>query len=118
MSEEADGSPEHPEAPRETGQKLPAQTDAELEVLRKTTRVKGEQADLILRKRVANGALIVMLVQIALADAGFYLYGHGNGWHIPVAAIDGWLGATVIQIVSVVLVITGYLFPTRSADSS
>jgi hypothetical protein len=105
-----------PEA--EPASKEPASTDAELQRERERIEVeKGRaslhrhQDDLGLRKRVANGALIAMIVQIGLADAGFYLYGDGNHWRIPAMAIEGWLAATVIQVVSVVLVITRYLFP-------
>jgi hypothetical protein len=41
----------------------------------------------------------------------FVWYGDTNAWHIPALAITGWLAATVVQVMSVVLVITRYLFP-------
>ncbi|MDQ3090278.1 MAG: hypothetical protein M3R46_01180 [Actinomycetota bacterium] len=50
-------------------------------------------------------------IQIAAADYIFYLYGSAWEWRIPTAAINGWLTATVVQVVSVVLVTTRYLFP-------
>jgi hypothetical protein len=70
------------------------------------------ESDLGLRRVVGYGALTLMALQIATADVAFYLYGASNSWDIPVAAINGWLAATVIQVVSIVLVITRYLFPS------
>lgn len=67
-----------------------------------------------LHRRVGNGALILMVAQLTIADAAFYLYGFFNSWDIPTAAITTWLGATVIQIIGVVLVITRNLFPSVS----
>lgn len=51
------------------------------------------------------------MVQIGIADLVFYRYGSANGWEIPVSAIQAWLAAVVVQVISVVLVITRYLFP-------
>jgi hypothetical protein len=65
-----------------------------------------------LHRRVGNGALLLMVAQLVVADAAFYLYGFENGWQIPTAAITAWLAATVIQIVGVVLVIAKNLFPS------
>jgi hypothetical protein len=65
-----------------------------------------------LHRRVGNGALMLMVIQLFIADAAFYIYGFTNHWHIPTAAITTWLGATVVQIVGVVLVIAKNLFPS------
>ena len=61
-----------------------------------------------------------MLAQILAANATFVWYGDTNGWDISSAAISSWMGTTVIQVVSVVLVITKYLFPNpkNKGDSS
>lgn len=67
-----------------------------------------------LHRRVGNGALLLMVAQLFIADAAFYLYGFKNHWAIPTAAISTWLAATVIQIVGVVLVIAKNLFPAVS----
>jgi hypothetical protein len=91
--------------------RAPAATDDELDLDRRRLSNKGTRDDLVLRKRVANGILGLMVIQIAAADYIFYLYGTAWEWRIPTAAINGWLTATVVQIVSVVLVITRYLFP-------
>lgn len=67
-------------------------------------------------KVYAYGALVAMGVQILIADIAFYIYGYehvanGHRWQIPVGAIQVWLGATVVQIIGVVLVIAKSLFP-------
>jgi hypothetical protein len=103
----------------------PALTDEEINLRGKRLELEKKEADLAqqrhaldtekdnrkLRKSVANGALLVMLAQIAAANATFIWYGDTNGWDISSAAISAWMGATVVQVVSVVLVITKYLFP-------
>src|SRR5581483_7715728 len=70
-----------------------------------------KRSDLRMVKIVGYGALAAMAIQIVAADGGFYLYGHAYSWRMPPEAIIGWLSATVVQIVAVVLVITNYLFP-------
>jgi len=67
-----------------------------------------------LHNRIGNGALLLMVGQLLIADTAFYIYGFKNSWDIPTAAITTWLGATVIQIVGVVLVIAKNLFPAES----
>jgi hypothetical protein len=99
-------------------EKVPAPTDDELarqheeqKLRRKKAQAAAEEYDVNLRKWVATGALLVMVVQIGLADAGFYLYAHNNHWQIHSAGIEVWLAATVVQVISVVVIITKYLFP-------
>lgn len=68
--------------------------------------------DLFLRKIVARGVLSIIMVQIAVADWVFIRYAQANEWNPDVTAIQAWLAATVIEVISVVLVITRYLFPS------
>jgi hypothetical protein len=105
--------------------RVPVLTDEEIHLKSKLVELETKEADLAqqrhaldtekdnrrLRKYVANCALLVMLVQIVAANATFIWYGDTNGWDISPAAISAWMGATVVQVVSVVLVITNYLFP-------
>jgi hypothetical protein len=105
--------------------KVPLATDEEINLKGRQVELEKKEADLAqqlhtldtekdnqrLRKYVANGALLVMLVQIVAANATFIWYGDTNGWEISPAAISAWMAATVAQVVSVVLVITNYLFP-------
>jgi hypothetical protein len=69
--------------------------------------------DIKLKKRYANGALIIMGIQILVADAVFAWYGDANEWDIPVAAISLWLTAAVVEVIGVALVVARYLFPRR-----
>lgn len=122
-------------APSENAEpeKVPLLTDAEINLKGKQVELKRKEADLAhlihildtekdnrkLRKYVANGALLVMLIQIVAANATFIWYGDTNGWDISPAAISAWMAATVAQVVSVVLVITNYLFPNpKSKEKS
>ncbi|MDX6690173.1 MAG: hypothetical protein QOG15_1630 [Solirubrobacteraceae bacterium] len=74
--------------------------------------VQKARVDLNLQKVVGYGALIVMIVQLVLADAVFVLYAVHKGWgDLPTGAIQAWLAATVIQVVGVVLIIARCVFP-------
>lgn len=96
-----------------SAQRVEALTDEEYEQRQRGLGLAGQEADLALRKRIANGALVLMVVQILVANGIFVWYGDTNGWNIPPAAISTWLGATVVQIVGVVYVVTQSLFPKR-----
>ena len=63
-----------------------------------------------MRRVYAYGLLGVAVVQLAVADAAFLIYGFWNDWRVPAVAIDGWLGATMVQTIGVVLVIVRALF--------
>lgn len=82
---------------------------------REEIKKKRDLEDLKLKRRVGNGALGVMLLQILIADVVFVIYGFGNDWHIPGTAVVGWLSATVVEVIGVVVVITNYLFPGGGA---
>lgn len=62
--------------------------------------------------------LLALLAQIYVADRIFYDYGKARGWHIPAGAIQAWLAATVIQVVSLVLAITRFVFSERALPDS
>ncbi len=72
------------------------------------------QQDIELKRDYGRWALIAMGGQLVIADCVFVGYGFGVAWQIPPNVIIGWLGATVIQVIAVVLVITRYLFPPRT----
>lgn len=75
--------------------------------------IAGGENDLKLRKLIGYGALGAMGAQIVAADVVFVAYGWTNGWDIPVTAIQAWLAATVIEVVTVVLVVTKSMFPSK-----
>lgn len=62
------------------------------------------------RRVYAYGLLGVAAVQLAVADAAFLIYGFYNDWRIPVAAVDAWLGATIVQVIGALMVIARALF--------
>jgi hypothetical protein len=90
-----------------------AEVDANLALAR--VDVKNAETDSGLRRYLGFGALGVMAAQILTADTAFFLYGANNGWKIPVAAINVWLGATVVQVVIVVHTVARYLFPAAGS---
>ena len=59
-------------------------------------------------------ALVCLAVQLPLADIVFGLYCHALSWNVPSSAMECWLGATVVQVIGVVLVVVRCLFPSRS----
>jgi hypothetical protein len=65
-----------------------------------------------LRKMYAKRVLWGLFIQVLIADIVFILYARqGVNWDIPESTMDVWLGATVVQIVSIVLIVTRHLFP-------
>jgi hypothetical protein len=69
------------------------------------------QISVKLAKLIGYGALIAVVIQVVLADVGFFFYGFTNDWKIPAAAITAWLAAIVVQVVGVVMVVAKDIFP-------
>jgi hypothetical protein len=116
---ETDGSAFHTpldEVERQLRQADPPPTLAVPLNPREAAAVARTHSDTKLSRIVAGIALGIMALQIVAADGAFYMYGNGNNWHIPVAAIQAWLAATVIQVVSIVLVIARSLFPGKGSQ--
>jgi hypothetical protein len=74
-------------------------------------RVATERENRKLRFGIAIGALILMALQVVAANGIFAWYGVAAGWAVPSSAVTAWMGTTVIEVVSVVLVVVNYLFP-------
>jgi hypothetical protein len=74
-------------------------------------RVATEQENRRLRFGIAIAALVLMGLQVVVANGVFGWYGVAAGWDVPSAAMTAWLGTTVVEVVAVVLVIVNYLFP-------
>jgi vancomycin permeability regulator SanA len=71
-------------------------------------------------KRIYGWALLVSLAFVlVIADAVFAWYCwatvYRNHAQIPSSAIESWLGATVVQVVGVVTIVTKYLFSGRGS---
>jgi hypothetical protein len=70
--------------------------------------------DIGLKKSYANWLLWLLAVQVAITNGVFITYAWaGEGWDVPDAVMAGWLGATVVELIGVVTVVTRYLFPRR-----
>ncbi len=70
-----------------------------------------------LRETYAKGLLAILAVELVVVNVIFWFYAEkGKNWNIPDGVIQIWLGATVVQIVGVVTVVTRYLFPNRNSQ--
>jgi hypothetical protein len=102
---ESAGLPEHL---RHLPQRLQAQ---EIDLKRKSAEQEYE-----LRKTYARGILWLLCIEMTVANAVFVAFAWvGEHWKLETAVIDVWLGATVVQVVGVVLVVTRHLFPERGS---
>lgn len=72
---------------------------------------RNARTDSRLREFLGYGAVFAAGAQFVVADVAFYIYGAHADWRIPPEVMIGWLGATVAQIIGIVLVIAKYLFP-------
>jgi hypothetical protein len=88
-----------------------AKLEAEAGILGET--VATEQANRGLRNGIAIAALVLMALQVLAANGIFAWYGVAAGWAVPSSAVSAWMGTTVIEVVSVVLVVVNYLFPAE-----
>lgn len=67
-----------------------------------------------LRRNYARGLLIILTIQIAVADAVFWIFAEvGEQWRLSDGVIQIWLAAAVVQVIGVVTVVTRHLFPRR-----
>ncbi len=70
--------------------------------------------DIRLKKFYATSLLCLVAIQLLIADAVFVVYAWaGRQWHLEAGVIQIWLGATLVEMIGVVLVVTQYLFPNR-----
>ena len=80
---------------------------------RAALRNRGLEEEMGLRGSYAKWVFLLLAAQMSVADAVFVAYGFGEHWKLPTAAIDAWLGATVVQVASIALVVIRFLFPPR-----
>jgi hypothetical protein len=78
-----------------------------------------KRSDLTLSRWVGYGTLGLMGAQVLIMDAGFFVYGNANHWHISAGVVAAWLAAGVIQVIgSVLLVVASHLFPGGGENDS
>jgi hypothetical protein len=88
-----------------------AKLEAEVDILGEA--VVTEQANRGLRNGIAIAVLVLMALQVLAANGIFAWYGVAAAWDVPSSAVTAWMGTTVVEVVSVVLVIVNYLFPAE-----
>lgn len=78
-------------------------------------RLRAFENELDLRRRYARSLLRMMVGQLGAANAIFVAYAWaGNAWALESGVVQAWLGATVVQVIGVVAVVTRHLFPDRA----
>jgi hypothetical protein len=78
--------------------------------------VREREQDIVLKRVYAFGLLGLLAVQILVIDGALSMYAwKGVAWKIEPLIIDIWIGATVVEVIAVVLVVTHHLFPSRAA---
>jgi hypothetical protein len=90
-----------------------AKPDDDPKLRRRNARADEADQTVRLQKLLSRFAIAAMGGQLFLADGAFIAYGFWNDWRIPPETILGWLSATVIEVIGIVLVITRHLFPGR-----
>jgi hypothetical protein len=75
---------------------------------------KDHAQDIRLKRIYALSLLVGLGVQVSIVDAVFTAYAWaGVNWNVQEPVMGIWLGATVINVIGIVLVVTNYLFPQR-----
>jgi hypothetical protein len=75
--------------------------------------------DIALKKQYADWLLGAVILQLLLANAVFVVYAWaGKDWNLDAVVIDAWLGATLVQVIGVVTIVTRYLFPRRDGPTA
>jgi len=94
---------------------------AELESLPGPEQLQAQdrQQDINLKKKYADWLLGAVVVQLIVANTVFVVYAWaGEHWDLDAVVIDVWLGATLVQVIGVVAIVTRYLFPRRDGAGS
>ena len=66
-----------------------------------------------LRRNYARGLLLILTVQIVVADVVFWVFAEAEHWHLSDGVIQVWLAAAVVEVIGVVAIVTRNLFPRR-----
>lgn len=96
-----------------TTRALAGSTDAQALSAFDALKHSDQKQDQSLKKIYALSALVGVGIQLLIADAAFFWYLRDASGAVPGAVMDVWLGATVVQVIGIILVITRYLFPPR-----
>lgn len=76
--------------------------------------VKEREQDITLKGWYAWILIGLLAAQIAVVDFVLTMYAwKGVSWRVEAWVVDVWLGATVVEVIAIVLVVTQHLFPRR-----
>jgi hypothetical protein len=104
---------------RRSGESVADATEIESLPVPDQLQAKDHQQDIDLKKKYADWLLGAVIGQLLLANAVFVTYAWaGERWHLDAVVIDVWLGATLVQVVGVVAIVTRYLFPRRDVGAA
>lgn len=68
----------------------------------------------VLRKGYGWSLLAILAAQIIFADWIFYEYAKvGRSWDVEAPVMDMWLGATVVEVISITTIVVRHLFPRQ-----
>ncbi len=91
---------------------LPVGELTDPEAVKRAASAKRASVRATLVQRYGTRLFWLMVVQLGIADVGFFLYAWlGVHWKVSASVMNVWLGATVIEVIGVVLVVTRSLFP-------
>ena len=80
---------------------------------------KERALDITLKRGYAITLLALLGLQIIVVDFVLAMYAwKGVAWRIEPLIVDVWLGATVVEVIAIVLVVTHHLFPKRGDERS
>ena len=80
-------------------------------------RRKERLLDMVLKRWYAIALIALLGIQILVVDVVLVGYAwKGVSWRVQPVVINIWLGATVVEVIGVVLVVTQHLFPRRGDD--
>lgn len=68
-----------------------------------------------LKKTFAWALLALLALQLVATNVAFYIFGASASWHISDSVMLGWMAATVVEVIGIVLVVVKNLFPSRAA---
>jgi hypothetical protein len=72
--------------------------------------VRERALDLRLKGAWGTALLIALIVLMGINERLFYDYLRANHWHVDGSTINVWLGASVVQLVTLAGVVVRYLF--------
>lgn len=76
--------------------------------------LKEREQDITLKGWYAWILIGLLAAQIAIVDFVLTMYAwKGVDWRVEAWVVDVWLGATVVEVIAIVLVVTQHLFPRR-----